>query len=314
MQTLVYTVLLLLPRAATAGFGGGHSSAVRRLAAAAAPADGGSALAAALEADGVVRVDGAISSDVASRLLEHVDASLADALRATREHEEFSDEWRARFGDIMSPARRHDVKLRPEAPPVRAALAAMLGALRPSIAARLGADAQLYELAALVSMPGAARQPVHADTPIADGRGAEPTILTAFCALQDVDAEMGPTLFLPRTHRAEAHAAFFSYENFDLLFDAGDDEDGEEVDDEREARTVALLDSWSAWRAELGTGDVSLFDSRCLHAGEANASQRRRVLFYASFIQAKAATNDESTRGTLFEGLRGAHTLAEWQS
>ena len=96
---------------------------------------------------------------------------------------------------------------------------------------------------------------------------------------------MGPTLFLPATHTAEAHAAFFTYDNFELAFDSADDDDdadgaaGKEEDDELEAkRCAALLETWSAWRADLGTGDVSLFDSRCLHAGAANSSPRPRVL------------------------------------
>ena len=145
-------------------------------------------------------------------------------------------------------------------PQVREALSALIGALQPALCARLGADAQLHELAALVSLPGAARQPVHPDTPMSffeevgegaaveqgpgkgegegkaegkaegQGKGAgagvgagrgewdeqQPSIVTAFCALQDIGSEMGPTLFLPRTHTAAAHADFYTYANFDL--------------------------------------------------------------------------------------------------
>ena len=59
-----------------------------------------------------------------------VEASLVEALHETREHEPFGAEWSARFGDIMKPCHRHDVKLGLEAPPVRAALASLLGALQ----------------------------------------------------------------------------------------------------------------------------------------------------------------------------------------
>ena len=45
--------------------------------------------------------------------------------------------------------------------------------LPPSFSARLGADAELYELAALISDPGSSRQPVHADTPCVDGQDAK---------------------------------------------------------------------------------------------------------------------------------------------
>ena len=40
---------------------------------------------------------------------------------------------------------------------------------------------------------------------------------------------------------------------------------------------AALLDTWPIWRGVLGVGDVSLYDSRLLHAGGANASERRRA-------------------------------------
>ena len=167
-----------------------------------------------------------------------IEASLAEALHETREHEPFGAEWSARFGDIMKPCHRHDVKLGLEAPPVRAALASLLGALQPALAARLGEGCKLHELAALVSLPGAARQPVHPDTPMsffeevgegggdATGKGEleaeqRPSILTAFCALQDIEPEMGASIFLPRTHTPQAHADFYTYENFDLAFRLG---------------------------------------------------------------------------------------------
>lgn len=275
-----------------------------------------------LQADGVARVNGVLTSDVAAELLEWVDASLETALRDTSElTEPFSEEWRRSFGEIMHPRNRHDLKLSPEAPPVREALSALLSTLEPAIAASLGEDAQLHELAALVSLPGSARQPVHPDTPMSffdngggGGTDQNPAILTAFCALQDIDESMGPTLFLPATHTAAAHDEFFTYENFDLAFNAFDDEEGEEEDAAQTAKVEALLDKWGVLRGELGTGDVSLFDSRCLHAGGANTSNRRRVLFYCSFVRAELAER-AADRGTLREDLRGNRALAsrrEW--
>ena len=145
------------------------------------------------------------------------------------------------------------------------------------------------------------------------GKGTDdgPTILTAFCALQDIDETMGPTIFLPATHTTEAHEAFFTYENFEAAFsDCDDDEEEEEVDHEREARIAAILDAWSPWRGELSTGDVSLFDSRCLHAGGANVSQRQRVLFYCSFIRAEHAS---ASCGTLLDSYRDKHKLRDWR-
>ena len=95
-----------------------------------AAAEAGLAVADALRADGVVRVDGILTREMAAALLECVEASLAEALHETREHEPFGAEWSACFGDIMKPCHRHDIKLGLEAPPVRAALASLLGALQ----------------------------------------------------------------------------------------------------------------------------------------------------------------------------------------
>ena len=283
--------------------------------AAAAAADSGSVVA-ALEAHGVVRVNSAITDGMASELLGWVNKSLDAALAETQGHEEFGEAWQARFGDVLKGRNRHDVKLSLGTPQVRTALSTLLSTLGPAIAASLGDDALLYELAALISLPGSRRQPVHADIPISDERrtDAGATILTAFCALQDIDATMGPTLFLPATHNAEAHADFFTYETFDLVFDSGDDEEDEaeqEEDRELAARTAALLESWSACRAELGAGDVALYDGRCLHAGDANTSPRQRVLFYCSFATAEHART--STRGTILDDLRGKHALSDWR-
>ena len=142
----------------------------------------------------------------------------------------------------------------------------MVSRLRPALNDLLGDDAELFELAALVSDPGAPRQPMHPDTTrrkdAPEGADA-PAVVTAFVALQDVDEEMGPTVFLPRSQRAEAHAAFYA-------------------DDASVAKSELLRTAPQALGL-LRTGDASLFDSRLLHAGGANTSPRRRVLFYFSF-------------------------------
>ena len=71
------------------------------------------------------------------------------------------------------------------------------------------------------------------------------------------------------------------------------------------------LDTWQVYRGVLGVGDVSLYDSRLLHAGGANTSERRRVLFYCSFIRASLA---RTSRGTLRDGLRGKRlALCDWR-
>ena len=60
------------------------------------------------------------------------------------------------------------------------------------------------ELACLISEPGSQQQPLHPDTPYTP----RPPLYAAFVALQDVDVEMGPTIYLPGTHTKEEHTAF----------------------------------------------------------------------------------------------------------
>ena len=268
-----------------------------------AAASDSAAVARVLDADGVVRITNALPH--ATEVLTLVNRTLGAALQ--QNHEEFGDEWQAQFGNVLSGHCRHDVKLDLSDATVRAALAALLSTIEPAIAAKLGDDALLYELAALVSLPGSRRQIVHADLPYSDESAVDDGILTAFCALQDIDASMGPTLYLPGTHTADAHAAFFTYDNFDLYVDSGDEED---EDDEEAALTEAALDALGACRATLGAGDVSLYDGRLLHAGGANRSPRQRVLFYCSFATPRWC---RSTRGTLRESLRLKHALRDWR-
>ena len=258
-----------------------------------------------LKSHGVVHVAGVLSQSAAARLRQHVDDSLATALQDARHDIEIavreqdrrqhgSSEYYEdvvsltkrvldkRFGDVLSSTNRHDLKLDPASSVVREASAQVLDALRPTLQAQLGADARLYELAALVVDPGALAQPLHPDTPFRNGESA--VVLTAFVALQDIDATMGPTLFFPGTHTAEAHA----------LFRSG-------------TRSASKLKAVRpTWQGSIRSGDATLYDSRLLHGGGANTSPRRRVLFYLSF-RAKGA---EAGRGTLLDSLRRAkHTL-----
>lgn len=122
----------------------------------------------------------------------------------------------------------------------------------------------MYELAALISDPGSRAQPLHADFPYCDGEGA--ALVIAFVALQDVEADMGPTDIIPRTHTAEAHARFNG------------------------AERLALVRECPNTRGLLGTGDANMIDARTLHCGGGNGSLKRRVLFYCSFLRRGRAT------------------------
>lgn len=233
-----------------------------------------------LKTDGLLRVDGLLPAEDARSLVSYVETRLSEGLEAVKEDEMKGYQY---FGNVLVRNNRYDVKLKLD-PPVEAALLPMVSRLRPALNDLLGDDAELFELAALVSDPGAPRQPMHPDTTrrkdAPEGADA-PAVVTAFVALQDVDEEMGPTVFLPRSQRAEAHAAFYA-------------------DDASVAKSELLRTAPQALGL-LRTGDASLFDSRLLHAGGANTSPRRRVLFYFSFKSAEA----KPPPGTLLAALRG---------
>ena len=186
---------------------------------------------------------------------------------------------------------RRDLKLALRDLPVHASLKHLLrgdAALRDTLAELLGSDAELYELAAMVSDVGARRQAVHPDTPIETGvEDGRPLVCTAFVALQDVTTEMGPTILWAGTHSAAAHAAW-------------------------ETDKAGFLRGALPRVALLSKGDVLLFDSRLLHCGGANR-EGRRALFYFS-LKARRETRGIGP-GTLLGGLRGACALdavEEW--
>lgn len=163
-----------------------------------------------------------------------------------------------------------------------------------------GADAELYELAALVAAPGAAPQGLHADTVWNEGG----CLFTTFVALQPVSREMGPTRWIQRTHTLKAHAEFEQGK-----FDGGF------VSANAEAAVCGCLDA----------GDASLYDSRIIHAGSANycedggndvladENEHIRVLFYLTFRRATAdaavLANDEAH--SILSKYRGRFTLAQ---
>ena len=165
-----------------------------------------------------------------------------------------------------------------------------------------GLDAELWELAAVVSAPGAAPQVVHSDTVVESGRArgsvpSPPCLYTCFVALQDVTSDLGPTRFFPGTHlpQSGAHAAL-------------------------EEQPFELLKSTPAFDAEVPCGTCTLYDGRLLHAGGANSavptppsSQDRRKAPDADYYSmssmrsnAKTANEEASVagEGTSNDGYR----------
>ena len=258
----------------------------------------GRAREAALAQHGVVRVNGALSPSTAASLRKDILSRRASAYAAVASGAQSPD---FEFGTFMQYAERCDLLLPLEGNyAVQCALRELLcgksakNLLKSGLSsdrvegsshvdattplfdlllATVGEDAVLYELAALISEPGAPRQPVHSDSPWQATTSHEPPLLTSFVALQSVAHAMGPTLFLPGTHGGarggEAHAAY----------------------SESTASLDALLSDRPNVVALLNVGDVSCFDSRTLHCGSANAKQdgSTRALFYVSFLNPRAA-------------------------
>ena len=256
---------------------------------------------------GVARLDSVLSERTALALHAHVLEELqrlrseCAAVAAAPGHRERDDgsfqlvsvgSGTQRLSDGSTRETRWDVRLSRETPIVAAALRELLGAAAPlgrTLEALGGRRAQLWELAAIVSVGGAAPQIVHADamwTPT-------PLLLTAFVALQPVTRAMGPTRFLPRTHTSPQPAKIVAKTDATGLH-------GNPIGGADAPRKPPL-----SWVGLLGTGDAALYDGRLLHCGGANRAGRPRILFYVTFRAADATevSNGGGTGCTLADFL-----------
>ncbi len=223
--------------------------------------------------NGVVRINNVLSRTTANEMVQYVDQLLIDTRTAVQE-DIFPKE--ALFGNVFGKENRWDLLMPIEASKeVMHCLKELLHEDSPiatSIASILGENAELYELSTIISDPGSSAQPLHPDIKYQD---TTHPLLTCFVALQDIDKEMGPTLFMKNSATKEYH----------------DDLHNRHLD--REAKGLVAT-SYN----ELGTlsvGDCSLYSAMTLHCGSANKSLKRRRLFYFSFIN-KALFREEGGR------------------
>ena len=77
--------------------------------------------------------------------------------------------------------------------------------LGPLVEEIMGEGAVFQEIACLISYPGSEQQPLHPDTPFS----SPPSLYACFVALQDVEEDMGPTVYLRGTHTKAAHSEFY---------------------------------------------------------------------------------------------------------
>jgi len=176
--------------------------------------------AAALKADGVIRVNACLTKDAAAALRTHVlhelAASKEDILAArVGAREVMGQELERPYRDdyllsLLAPPRpttTDDVNntddVSPAAGhPMAAALNELFGdagKLRSLYELIVTKQGLLYEMAVMVTTPGADRQMVHADMPYQ----REPPLYSIFVALQDVEFDMGPTVFLKGAWRRD---------------------------------------------------------------------------------------------------------------
>ena len=250
-------------------------------------------LAKGLQTDGVIRMDNVLSALTADALREY----LID-LRAKGTADIASGkikDTQERFADVLLNQNRCDLKIPLGPQPVNQALCELLAKQETSIVrdvieyvfesfGGVGKDAELWELNCFMSNSGARRQLVHADVvslqPVIGLKNEhEPIVLTCFVALQDIDASMGPTIWMPGTHTLQAHNQFF---------ETGLDRSSTPT--ESYSPKDAILQSSKSFLGTIPKGACVIFDPRVLHCAGANTCpdpSHTRALFYVSFKNPK---------------------------
>ena len=264
-----------------------------RVTAAAAARDAGH-VARLVREHGAVRVDGVLARGTCKRMLTHARLALLAALADVKGGRAAASE---RFAEHLllgdQAGKRHDVKLRPDTPAVNAAMREALAALRGVYSACLGPDASLFELSAITSVAGTPAQAAHADFadwPTARDAHAEasaderapvgstdehadvgPMVLVLFVALERLVEPMGPTRFLPRSHRRAYHAARAAAEA--------------QAEASGAPRPTEPPDAYAT--PMLRAGDAVLMDAACFHCGGANTGRRMRTLLHLSYSRSR---------------------------
>lgn len=236
--------------------------------------DAGRLAASRFARDGLLCLRGLLAPEAASALLRRVEAELSER-RALPE-----EERPAFFGDVYGyedHGLRWDLKMR-----LGQEVAGVLRTTLEHVEGLLLATKptwQLTELAAMCVLPGEAGQPVHADTSHIYDQQA----VTMFIALHDIPADQGPTRMYPRTH----------------------------LDGDLHMGYRAVDESTESVLCELRPGDCVLMDSRLLHCGTANRSERARHLFYCSWTM--PGRRSRGSTNTLLDDYEGRFMLRAWR-
>ena len=253
-----------------------------------------------LRKEGVLKIEGAITPEIAADLRAYVIDDLAAARAACASAAERGDadaeerENMRRFHSAVAEQPLRSFLLTPlDDARCHAGLRGLLarGAPLGDVFERAcgGDDAKFYDYNALRTERGSPRQPVHWDTPFQE----LPPLYTAFVALQRVTKEMGATLFLPRTHTL-AHKTRKG-------FDIGG-----------RAKREALEDA-TAFDGILEPGDVTIFDMRVLHCGQTNLEDLgdQRFFLNFTFCNPRADCSDLGHAPCIRPGYKRRMTLAD---
>ena len=226
--------------------------------------------------------DAALLADAAAQ----VDQNLVTALARASADEVSSDEEQVRwFGMIRARTYRYDLRQKMVGP-VQQVVREISAKVRLPLSLAMSSDLEVVEFSCIIADPGAPAQALHFDTPLLpeeggyDGSGA--SLFTVFIPLQDIDMDMGATCLIPGSHTSvEAHQAFAEDR-------ARHDEDEKQKGKSGPMRPYLgerlLQDPSRECRVFAGTaGDAVVMDSRVLHCGGENTSNKRRRLLYVTF-------------------------------
>ena len=135
--------------------------------------------------------------------------------------------------------------------------------LRPLVDRVLGDDAKLAYVGLVSSGPGSVAQPWHADgVPLFPGSNNLPAhALNCFAPLVNVSRRMGPTEFVPASHKPGPVARAL------------------------EAALQRGREPADVFSPELSVGDVLVYDQRTVHRGVPNRTTTERPILYLLFAR-----------------------------
>ena len=240
-----------------------------------------------LERDGCISIPNVLSHETADLLSQFIndelDRSKADITNNIVPFDE-------RFGGVNCRGlqglfgTRQDLYLPMTNSIVKQATTELINSLKSLLYEIVGPEAMIHEISSIISDPGAPRQVIHTDTAYLPSTQypnvSMDSLYTFFVALQDIDDNMGQTIFLPSTHTSDIH----------LLWNV-----------KSQKQKEILLENRFIVKSNLKKGDISIFDSRLLHCGEANTSNKRRILFYL--------TISRQINWPLPNGLHGSNSI-----